>query len=354
MKSITIGMDLGDKKIMVCVLNENIEKILKKEISNSKKELNKLISKYKNSKIIVALETGTHSPWISRHLEKLGCEVLVGNSRKLRMIYKNDRKSDEQDAEMLARIAKLDPELLSPIKHRSEKCHADLTLVKSRVVLLDSRKKIINNIRSISKTFGERLPSCTAKYFHKKVLEFIPEILKESLLPLLETIEHLTKQIDYFDKKMTELSEEKYPETKILKQITGVGPITSLAFVLTLETPDKFEKSRDVGAFLGMVPRRDQSGRIDKQLPISKKGDSYVRQSLVNCAQYILGVFGKDCDLRRFGERIMIRGGKNGKKRAVVAVARKLSVLMHKLWKTGDIYDPFYNSNKNKCSKKVA
>ena len=353
MNIITVGMDLGDKKNAVCVLDTKGTILMNIMIANNKKELRNFIVKLKSKNITVALETGTQSPWISRFLESLGCKVLIGNARKLRMIWKSDRKSDKKDAEMLARIARLDPELLNPIKHRSEKCHADLTLVKSRELVLGCRKQMINNIRSMIKVFGSRLPSCSADTFYKKVRLLIPEALKAALFPLLDLIEELTLKLKKFDKDIAKLCIEKYPETNNIRQIVGVGPITSLAFVLTLETPDKFQKSRDVGSFLGMVPRRDQSGVCDKQLPITKSGNKYMRQLLVNCAHYILGPFGKDCNLRRFGEKLMIRGGKNAKKRTIIAVARKLAVLMHRLWKTGDEYEPLYNI-KNKEIKLIA
>lgn len=346
-------MDLGDKKNAVCVLDEKGKELEKKMITNNKKDLKKLIDRYRKNDIKTAIETGTHSPWVSRFLEELSCEVLIGNSRKLRMIYKSDQKSDFRDAEMLARIARFDPHLLSPIKHRSEECHADLTMIKSRDLIMNSRNQMINNVRSMVKVFGFRLPKCSTNAFHKRVRSLVPKILEMALFPILDSIEHLTCQLKKYDKIIIKLSEEKYPETKNINQIKGVGPISALAYVLTLETTDKFKKSRDVGPFLGMVPRRDQSGMSDKQLPITKAGNKYMRQLLVNCVHYILGPFGKDCDLRRFAERIMARGGKNAKKRAIVAVARKLAVLMHKLWKTGDVYDPFYNCKDKKTVSAV-
>ena len=116
--------------------------------------------------------------------------------------------------------------------------------------------------------------------------------------------------------------------------------MTALAYLLTLEEPGRFEQSRSVGAYVGLTPRRDQSGQTDKQLRITQCGDGYLRQLLVTSSHYILGPFGPDSDLRRYGLRIAERGGKNAKKRAVVAVARKLAVLLHHLWKTGVDYEP--------------
>ena len=292
------------------------------------------------------MEVGTHSSWASHLLEELGHEVLVANARKLRAIYDNPRKGDQAGAETLARLARLDPNLLSPIHHRSPKAQADLAVIRSRDALVRSRTLLINHVRGIVKSSGSRLPSCSAHSFSKKVEPSIPTPLRPALLPLLETIASLTQQIRACDRQIETLCQTQYPETRSLQQVPGVGPLTALALVLTLEGPSRFAKSRHLGPALGLVPRRDQSGDRDPQLGITKSGDAFLRRLLVGSAHYVLGPFGPDCDLRRWGLRLAERGAKNAKKRAVVAVARKLAVLLHHLWKTGEIYDPFYRSQK--------
>lgn len=182
------------------------------------------------------------------------------------------------------------------------------------------------------KSFGERLPKCSAASFHKKrVAGRLPEALAPALEPILETIANLTAQIRAYDRELAALAEDLYPETRLLRQVPGVGTLTALAFVLTIEDPGRFDDSRVVGAYLGLVPAKDQSGDSDPQRRISKRGDRMLRRLLVGSAQYLLGPFGEDCDLRRHGEKLAARGGKSAKKRAVVAVARKLSVLLHRL-----------------------
>ena len=290
------------------------------------------------------MEVGSHSSWASHLLTELDHDVLVANARKLRAIYHNPRKGDRADAETLAR---LDPELLSPIHHRSPQAQADLAVLRSRDAVVRSRTLLINHARDTVKSFGSRLPSCSADSFAHKVAPDIPEPLRPALVPILESIASLTQQIKSYDQKAEELCSERYPETKLLRRISGVGPLTSLAFILTLEKPDRFRRSREVGPAIGLVPRRDQSGDQDPQLRITKTGNSYLRRLLVSSAQYILGPFGPDCDLRRWGLKLAERGGKNVKKRAVVAVARRLAVLLHRLWKTGEIYDPFYLARKH-------
>ena len=197
---------------------------------------------------------------------------------------------------------------------------------------------MVGHVRSVVKNMGERLaPSSAASFGHKAK---IPEALNEALKPMLEMIRELTKKIRAYDLMIKNAATEKYPETERLSQVGGVGPLTALAYVLTLEEPERFAKSRMVGPYLGLVPRLDQSGQIDKQLRITKHGDGYLRRLLVGSAHYILGPFGPDCDLRTFGLKLMQRGGKNAKKRAVVAVARKLAVLLHALWRSGQQYEP--------------
>jgi transposase len=190
------------------------------------------------------------------------------------------------------------------------------------------------------------LPKCPARSFHKKVVEHIPEALWLAIEPLLETIGSLTERIREYDRQLETISKEYYPETDLLRQVEGVGALTALTFVLTLEDPERFAKSRSVGAYLGLVPARDQSGDRDPQRRISKEGDEMLRKLLVGSAHYILGPFGSDSDLRRHGEKIASRGAKNAKKRAVVAVARKLSVVLHRLWVTAELYDPLYNTHR--------
>lgn len=175
-------------------------------------------------------------------------------------------------------------------------------------------------------------------------------MIREALLPLLDQIEQLTLQIREYDKRLDELAEKKYPHTKLLRQIPGVGAITGLAFVLTIEDPHRFQKSRDVASYLGLRPRQSDSGESKPQLFITKAGDHMVRRLLVGCAHYVLGHWGPDSDLRRWGLGLMERGGKNAKKRAVVAVARKLAVLMHSLWVTGEVYEPLRQANQTKAA----
>ena len=244
-------------------------------------------------------------------------------------------------------MARLDPQLLSPLKHRDGASQAHLALVRSREALVEARTKLINHVRGSVKSFGSRLPKCSAESFHKKVVGKLPEELLPALQPLLKTtIASLTERIRHYDRRLEALADDLYPQTYLLRQIPGVGLLTALVFVLTLEDPARFEDGRAVGAYLGLVPSRHQSGDSDPQRRISKQGDRMLRRLLVNSAHYLLGPFGEDSDLKRHGQKIAERGGGIAKKRAVVAVARKLSVVLHRLWISGERYEPLFNARR--------
>jgi len=339
-----IGLDLGDKFSYLAILDQGGTLIEETRLPSTRDSFRRWFSRLAPCRI--AMEVGAQSRWASHLLQELGHDVLVANARKLRAIYHNPRKGNRVDAETLARLARLDPELLSPIHHRSPEVQAHLAVIRSRDALVRSRTLLINHVRGLTKSSGDRLPSCSADCFASKVAQAIPERFLPALLPILDTIASLSQQIRAYDRQIATRCQEEFPETRQLQSIAGVGPLTSLAFVLTLETPGRFARSREVGPALGLVPKRDQSGDRDPQLRITKTGDSYLRRLLVGSAQYILGPFGPDCDLRRWGLKLAERGGKNAKRRAVVAVARKLAILLHPLWKTGEVYDPLYQANR--------
>jgi transposase len=259
-------------------------------------------------------------------------------------IHQSDDKYDRGDAYKMAELVYFKPRLLHPIQHRSQEAQADLSWIRAREALVESRTQLINTVRGISKAFGERLAKCSVEAFTGKLAGQIPAAIRGAVAPLLETIDHLNRHIHEYDEMEEHMARERYPKYWLLDQVNGVGVHTALAFMLTIGDPGRFEKSRQVGCFLGMRPKKQESGESKPQLGITKAGDIYLRKTLVNCAHHILGPHGKDSDLRRFGQRICERGGKNAKKRAVVAVARKLAVLLHRLWVTGEKYEPLRNS----------
>ena len=342
---VTAGLDLGDKYSYLCLVDTDGGEVIEEgRLRTTPEALRRRFASERPLR--VAIEAGTHSPWVNRLLEECGHEVLVANARKLRLIYANKQKTDEVDAENLARLARLDPKLLYPLKHRGEESQAHMAVIRSRQALIGCRTQLVNHVRGAVKSFGHRLPKCPARSFHKRAAAHIPEVLLPALGPILEQIGSLTERIRDYDRRLETVSKERYPETELLRQVEGIGPLTALTFVLTLEDPNRFERSRSVGAYLGLVPATDRSGERNPQRRISKEGDEMLRKLLVGSAHYILGPFGSDSDLRRHGEKMASRGGKNSKKRAVVAVARKLAVLLHRLWVTGEVYDRLHNAHR--------
>jgi transposase len=274
----TAGLDLGDKYSYLCLIDTDSAEVIEEgRLRTTPESLRRRFASEPSLRI--AIETGTHSPWVSRLLEECGHEVLVANARKLRLIYANKRKTDEVDAENLARLARLDPKLLYPVEHRGQDSQTHMAIVRSRQALVGCRTQLVNHVRGAVKSFGHRLPKCPARSFHKRAKEHIPEALRPALEPVLEQIASLTERIRHYDRRLEAISEESYPETALLRQVEGVGPLTALAFVLTVEDPHRFEKSRSVGAYLGLVPATARSGEGDpREKRISKEGDEMMRK----------------------------------------------------------------------------
>src|SRR5262250_931108 len=270
---LTIGLDLGDRSSSYCVLDEAGEIILEQKLPTTPEGMKQTFARMPRSRI--AMETGTHSPWVSRLLKGLGHEVIVAHAQSVRLIVKSRRKDDRMDARTLARLVRIDPELLSPVQHRSAQAQLHLTEIRARAGLVSARTALVNAARGLVKSHGERLRKCGTQQVSREI---------------------------------------------------GVGDLIATTYVLTIEDPHRFRKSRDAGCFVGLQPGRRNSGDSEPQLHISKEGDRYLRTLLVQGAHYILGPFGEDSDLRRWGQKLAARGGKNGKKRAVVAVARKLTI----------------------------
>jgi transposase len=332
----TIGCDLGDKWSSIFILEPDATKGSRDRIRTTPEAFKKF---FERPAAHVVIEVGTHSRWVSNQLKGLGHRVTVANPRRVQLISASHSKSDQADCELLARLGRVDVSLLAPIEHRGPAAHADLEQLKARDVLVQIRTKLVNHVRSVVKVLGVRLPSTTTTAFASKTLGHMPTQLTPALQPIYQAIVSIEEQIKALDQGI-ERTAKRYPDVTVISQPNGVGTLTALAFLLTVEDKTRFQKSRMAGAFFGLRPRRDQSGAIDKQLHITKAGDPFVRRLLVNCANYILGPFGKDSDLRRWGLQLASRGGKNARRRAKVALARKLAVLMHRLWVTGEVYEP--------------
>ena len=318
---LTVGVDLGDQWSHYCILGLHGETLSEGQLQTREAEVGEFFQALPPARVVI--EVGTHSPWMQEILAGEGHEVVVANPRLMEGSKRRKRKNDRIDGKKLARLGRVDPQTLHPIRHRSREVRQDLVVLRAREALVAARTELINATRGLVKSMGTRLPKCSSPSFGQKVKDAIPEKVREALLPLVQFADALSDSIQSYDQKIEELGSEKYRHTKLLRQVKGVGPITALAYVLTLENPEHFAKSRDVGPYLGLVPKQEDSGESQPQLGISKAGDPMLRKLLVGSAHYILGPFGPDCDLRSYGLRLCKRGGKNAKKRAAVAVARK-------------------------------
>ena len=336
-----VGIDLGDKHSAYCALDRAGAVIGDGVVKTSPEALEAVFGG--TGRMRIAVECGTHSPWVSRLLQELGHELIVANPRRLRLISESDRKNDKADSRTLARLAQSAPDLLAPVHHRSKEVQIDLATIKARDAIIRSRTALISAIRGIIKSSGSRLAVCSTGVFAKTAMDNCPAALRDALLPLMRIVQELTNEIRAYDRAITTKAEREYPETAAILTIPGVGPLTALTFVLLLNNnPQRIPKSRDLGCYFGLQPRQQDSGKHVSQLGITKAGDGLMRKLAVQCAHFMLGKFGKDCALKRWGLALAVRGGKNAKKRAIVAVARKLLILMHRLWKTQESFAPFY------------
>jgi len=343
---LTVGLDLGDRYSRYCILDEAGEKASEDKLPTTKTGLDALFGKMSPCRI--ALEVGTHSPWVSRHLAGMGHEVIVANPRKVKLITQSVKKNDRMDAEQLARLARVDPKLLSPIHHRGPEAQADLAVVRARMTLVDARTELINSARGMAKPMGERLPKCDADYVKESLADGLSAAAQTAIRPLLKSVEEINKQIQVYEQRIGAIA-ERYPEMKVLKQVHGVGTLIALTYILTIEDAQRFAHSREVGPYVGLTRKLKDSGDSQPELGISKSGDELLRRLLVQGAHCILRQGAPDSDLKAWGMARLQSGGKPGKgskkakKKAVVAVARKLAVLLHHLWVTGEVYDPHYN-----------
>lgn len=338
----SVGIDVSDKDMKVVGLDEAGKIVLRATVASTHAAIQKAFVGVEPT--VAALETGGHTGWIARALAELGHEVVVANARKVKAIWGAERKTDWRDAEMLARLVRTDRALLRPVVLRGEQAQRDMNVLKARDALVRSRSLLVCTLRSLVKNVGERVGKCGAETFARRCREDVSERTRASLAGVLEALEALNEKIVGYDREVEQVAEARYATaTGRMRQVSGVGPITALAFVLCVENPDRFTPRRQVGAYLGLTPRRDQSGETDKQLGITHAGNEMVRRLLVSAAHYVVGPFAPDTDLKRFGKRLMTRGGKSAKKRAIVAVARKLAVLLLKLWQSEEAYESLRN-----------
>lgn len=280
-KKVYVGFDVSEKTIEIFAVCGTETSKGSCKIDNNHDAIKKFLSTFKDpSRVCVVMETGTHSLWMSELIKGLGFEVIVAHARDLALIYRSDRKNDQLDAEKLARLAQADRKLLHPVKHMTLERQTDLTVLKARDLVVRQRTQLINTIRGLLRAAGHKL--IEEEYSTrtiKKCCSALPEYMRPAIMPLLQQICYLDLAIKEYDRLVRKLC-KKYPATKILQQITGVGELTSLAFVLIVGDPNRFDNAARLCAYLGVVPKQDQSGDTDKQLGITKKGNKLVSSQI--------------------------------------------------------------------------
>jgi transposase len=345
----TVGVDVGDQHSVLCVVDVTGEIVEEGRIRTTPDAFERRFSGMDKSRVVI--ETGCHARWIEETLVTAGHEVVVANARSLYAISKSPRKNDENDAQLLARLGRADPTLLDPVQHRSAAAQQGLTLVRSRDALVRARTALVNCVRGIVKSVGARLPSCDPDDFPLHA-DKLPAGVADALKPLMAQIDHLNKAIAEQSKTIAKEMDTIAPGARNLTTIPGVGPLTAVTFALTIDDPKRFPTSRTVGAYLGLVPRQYKSGESNPELGISKAGSTQMRRLLVQCAHVLMTTSKSDCDLREWGTKLA-GTSKGNKRRAVVGVARKLAVLMHKMLVTGKPFDPRYNTKRKESQQKA-
>jgi transposase len=332
-----IGLDLGDRTTAYCSLGAQGQFLAQGAIETTHEGVERLLSSLPPTRVVMEATRNTH--WVRKVVKSFGHEVIVANPRRLDLITKSLRKTDRNDAQLLARLGQTGLELLAPVHERSDRSMQVRALLRARALLVRTRTRIVNQVRGSVRIFGSSAPTCDPCNFHIKARAAIPPILQSALLPLLDMLKELKRAIAVYDREILDAC-KTCPQTTLFQGIHGVGPLVALTFVMCIEDPRRFRDSRSVGAYLGLVPGSRQSGAKDPKLRITKQGEGELRSLLVTAATHVLRRSAPDCELKRYGRRIAASGTPRDKGRARVAVARKLACLMHRLWRTGEVYLP--------------
>jgi transposase len=333
-----IGIDLSDRKAQICVMDlggivDEFAMVLDED------SLRKQVPLVDADNGVVVVETGTRSSWVKRVLEARGMRVIVADARKLRMVSQNTRKSDTNDARILARIGLSDETLLSATWVRPPELQQIYNQLKARDQAVRRRGDLIREVRSLVKHTGRTLRASDTGAFARLRTE-VPTELWDATEPLFDIVEACTTAVKRYDDQLEGLARTREDARRLLA-VPGVGPVTALAFVCVIGDPKRFARVRDVGAYIGLVPRTDQSGIQDPALGISKAGNKLLRRSLLQCAHYITGPFGKPSALRTWAEEFVARHGDRARKRARIAVARKLAVQLLAAWRSETAWKAF-------------
>ena len=334
-----IGIDIGNEGSSVCCLDPSTSEVIgEKRIATTKEGITEYLDEF-DQPCQVVMEATTHSPWISELVEELGHEAIVSSPHAISKLFRHKKRTDETDAENLARVCAFDRALLAPIYHRSPQERMDFAIIQARDHLVKTRTKLVNFIRGKARSCGCPIAGVTAKKFSPAEEQLSPE-LQETLGPVFEILPQINQGIKDLEKMAAEVSEERYPVTELLRTVPGVGPLASLSYVLTIGSPDRFDSKGAVARYLGLAPKIDRSEKREKFDDFSTS-HKITRQHLIEAANYHLWINPAGSQLKEAGQRLKERRGQYGTGIAQFATARKLAELLYVLWRDGQEYLPY-------------
>lgn len=334
----TIGVDVSDRTSKICVMaKDGVARriVVETTCATTRAGFGEAFAKFDRSWPVV-FETGTHCRWMDSHLRSLGFKTFVANPAKVKLITGSNCKSDRGDARKLARLALADVGLLNPVRLRGERHQQMLRFHEARQLLMGQRTALINQIRNFAKSSGFRLPDCSTERFHDLDRSSWTAEFEQTVWPMMDMVKAVNMKLAAYDSMIGRLAEEPEFKAQVERamEVYGVGVVGSTALVAAIGGDvSRFGRARDVAPYLGLVPKRSQSGESDPQLGMTKAGNGLVRKVLVECANVVMKANSRDTDLKLKGLRISTRGGGISRKKAKVAVARGLAVLMVALLK---------------------
>jgi transposase len=327
-----VGLDVSLKQTSICVVDQT-GLIAREGVVDSDPEAISVFLKSKAPDAVrIGLETGPTSTWLWTELKRLGLSVVCIDARHAKAVLKMQiNKSDRNDAIGIARI--MQTGWFKEVHVKDIDSHSVRALLASRALLVKIKRDLENQVRGLFKNLGLVIGRATFNVFAVRAEELIedrPELVA-AVRPLLEARNAVEQQVRELDRKVTKLA-RRDGQVRRFMTVPGVGPVTALAFKATIDDPARFARSRSVGTYVGLTSRRHASGEVDWSGRISKCGDAMLRSHLFEAAGVLLTRVPKWCAVKAWGARLAKRNGLN---KAKVAVARKLAVILHRMWIDG-------------------
>jgi len=327
-----VGLDVSQKMTAICVVDGVGLRLWRGQCPTVPERIADMVRRQAGDGARIGIETGAMTPWLVHELRNVGLDVVCLDARHARAALKMQiNKTDQNDAEGLAQIVRTG--WFRAVHVKSFDSHRVRALLGARTQLVGMTTRLSNHIRGVLKTFGLLPGAMRGLPFDRKVEALLVEHADVALIvqPMLVAWRQLRVQIKAFDKAIRKLVRSN-TTCRLLMSVPGIGVLSALAYVSTVEDPERFARSRSVGAHLGLTPRQYQSGEVDRSGRISKCGDNLARTLLYEAAGVVLSRVKRDSGLKIWAQAIAKRSG-SGK--AKVALARKLSVILHSIWRSG-------------------